>query len=1745
MLPMSSSTHHTHIESNWKTYYDAKKLLRQTEQRLKDTRDYYPHVHIHNHHDNTDLSTLSSSSFILHGETSSIHAGNRSILNDDRAINNKHQLLDSEALQTIRRKISKQKIAAERRAEQLFHSQSDAGHMFESYRPHSAYSTSASLQNLHYSPYRQQRVSPPKLQPSYASHLSQSQSFPSELDTVLRNPTTSKMLPKETDLIRSNDFERQSFYQPSSRKMTKALPKDNYSLPNGRSTIQPRSASACASLTTRYQDLHSSHFLTSADPQRLKHVRRVESGHVSSGSSAKTSSITPDVWQTDPIVMKKPSSIAQQEKSLKKINASEIIIKRTKTDIEESLATINQRTDKMLKPKRDTSASKPSPIIAEKTPLKASLPKSKSDEENKKLEDLIQQKRQQHEERLKDEQDKSRKDRFKKLNEQAKETSQSYLPSSITKRSSAFTPTTPRDLTEQTRQRLLRLLGPSADYHAASTFETPSLLERCSSSSSNASTSSSSLSSSNDSVIDAQSTKLHDPLIVRSRSEPPLENGADNNNVQRHETLLRWAVNLTRDCDLVENRFKHLRSNGTQSFEAIPSSYQNLQHDDGNLRFQTSQYEINNSETLKPCTLTRLSERLNLNDYRAQSLPNVHEHHDILLERHVYHDRAAAKIQAAYRGYTVRKSLPWLNDKQKYINDEFNQRPNHRRETSTLINMDIRISNDNYPIDSTLLRYHENSTISDYPQQPIRKITTLPFYSDDYDNMPSVPISNLSTPNNQLQVPITNTNYSLNVPNTNLSSPIPSPDIHVPLPKERRRSMSPPLPPQMSPDSGRPLHHLPQSTDELADPTKQPKSTFRSQNSPINTLPSQQTRKSPLQQSLSSSSSTSTMTNRKRRSASPQQQQQTMNNTHSRHRTSQNSSPPTSSSESILTAREKRVRQKFNSDIELQAYEKRLKDIEKKIRQLVKRAFEIFDEKRSISSPPTVTRTNKTESATHNRSKSTNHFQDESSISEEPSIHRKDTEIIKKDNDASSNSTQPRQSDVVTSDASDLERRVRAYREQLKAKKIELEKLKQRKNKEILRRQEDELKKQIESCDHEIQTLRLQPVQQEQTVPVPSSHNLDSPVAESRKSSVPKSDKDVQSPKQEIFDNDEEKEADGRPLETPRDERDTQHDAQSISVATDIPTESEIDYVSRRGSIDNERQIIYSNGSLSIPSNKRDDSFSPSTTSSISSEKHIKSLSPQVSKSLSPPCAPSAHESIKSHSPLSAQQRIKSPSSSLVEERVKTLSQEQGFIPIHDPKHAQPSSTHDEYDEDFSEHSRSPRHSPTKIDNNDSHPESIQEDIEDKPSAHESNQSSKSSIEEQSEILVLVKKSSNITPRQPDEKPSDSKLPLNPPKIETDDTSHDISEDDEGNKRVEQDNKIDKLTEILVRTFIDEAIDQGQEIENKKSQNLTQEASEWIPADDLVSEENNKQTLTNPEEDADNDELTLPKDPDVPDKSESTTNGTNDEEELKLDLTGFEENSPDESREVIQRKPTKKEPTTNAEGETTTPEIEHPIRPVNEGPIQPVVSHTREQVIKLCHEAITILYNQNNDFSNRSLINQTIPDSYYNFHQPDTDNEDIRRSRHAYYRMIFDLCVELLYEMFSSNFRTAKYPEWQKTKLMPKRFYRLQKPNNRDEAESFIQRKVLEILNLTPRQITYSKWRISLGRRHDTEQFENVLDEELRRMEPQWIDYDDDSLRIKFDIAEHIFDQLLQETLTDCFHIINQRLVLSSNSTGL
>lgn len=260
------------------------------------------------------------------------------------------------------------------------------------------------------------------------------------------------------------------------------------------------------------------------------------------------------------------------------------------------------------------------------------------------------------------------------------------------------------------------------------------------------------------------------------------------------------------------------------------------------------------------------------------------------------------------------------------------------------------------------------------------------------------------------------------------------------------------------------------------------------------------------------------------------------------------------------------------------------------------------------------------------------------------------------------------------------------------------------------------------------------------------------------------------------------------------------------------------------------------------------DSDKEESVSSSSSKTSEKSPSPQVSKS------PSS-ESIRPPSPPSpVEERATSPiPSPPAQEPIKSSSPPSPpTTPTDEPKEILPPSTvsHD-YDEDFSETSRSPVNTPTKkpvIDELDI--ESIHEELEDKPSVRDTNHSStsKSSADEQSAILVLGKSSATNTPRQQEEKTLEEDIPPVsipvPTKIESDDTSHDVSEEDE------QGTKIDRLTETLIRTFIDEAIDQSKEIETTKLKTpVTKEASEWMSDEDLTDEDTNKQTPTGMDED--------------------------------------------------------------------------------------------------------------------------------------------------------------------------------------------------------------------------------------------------------------------------------------------------------
>jgi hypothetical protein len=135
----------------------------------------------------------------------------------------------------------------------------------------------------------------------------------------------------------------------------------------------------------------------------------------------------------------------------------------------------------------------------------------KTKEEKEKIQKYIQEKRHEHEKSLSTEkqskrlQEKERKDKLKKLNEQIKKVAQQPLPASLIKKS-ASSHLPPQDHSEQTRERILHLLGPKiiieppTEQHRNTPFEKPLTIER--------SRSPSSSSSSSESIVEIQPPKL-------------------------------------------------------------------------------------------------------------------------------------------------------------------------------------------------------------------------------------------------------------------------------------------------------------------------------------------------------------------------------------------------------------------------------------------------------------------------------------------------------------------------------------------------------------------------------------------------------------------------------------------------------------------------------------------------------------------------------------------------------------------------------------------------------------------------------------------------------------------------------------------------------------------------------------------------------------------------------------------------------------------------------------------------------------------------------------------------------------------------------------------------------------------------------------------------------------------------------------------------------------------------------------
>ena len=131
-------------------------------------------------------------------------------------------------------------------------------------------------------------------------------------------------------------------------------------------------------------------------------------------------------------------------------------------------------------------------------------------------------------------------------------------------------------------------------------------------------------------------------------------------------------MKLIRPGKLVPSMYSRLELSdldGTQPFDLIPSS--SRKYDDGNLRHPPLVHLRNDRQAPVPSKFLRSSGRLShlnqnhASEYQGQALPGVGDLRDPALEQRIRRDRAAARIQSVFRGYTVRKSLQWIDEEKR------------------------------------------------------------------------------------------------------------------------------------------------------------------------------------------------------------------------------------------------------------------------------------------------------------------------------------------------------------------------------------------------------------------------------------------------------------------------------------------------------------------------------------------------------------------------------------------------------------------------------------------------------------------------------------------------------------------------------------------------------------------------------------------------------------------------------------------------------------------------------------------------------------------------------------------------------------------------------------------------------------------------------------------------------------------------------------------------------------------------
>ncbi|XP_047442772.1 centrosome-associated protein 350 isoform X2 [Mugil cephalus] len=235
------------------------------------------------------------------------------------------------------------------------------------------------------------------------------------------------------------------------------------------------------------------------------------------------------------------------------------------------------------------------------------------------------------------------------------------------------------------------------------------------------------------------------------------------------------------------------------------------------------------------------------------------------------------------------------------------------------------------------------------------------------------------------------------------------------------------------------------------------------------------------------------------------------------------------------------------------------------------------------------------------------------------------------------------------------------------------------------------------------------------------------------------------------------------------------------------------------------------------------------------------------------------------------------------------------------------------------------------------------------------------------------------------------------------------------------------------------------------------------------------------------------------------------------------------------------------------PQVKTPPRPELPLPLPPklpeqpamVVPHSATEVEKMVHAATQEIW-ERCDLGKRgtlSLTQMPIPQPSQDYLGKEAGSQDQEAlSICSYRKAVYDLTWEILEEIYAEDPNTDQ-PQWVKPRRVKSSFHKVKTPGNLTKVQEFITAEVLKLYGLAKDENQKTDWQkmLKFGRKK-RDRVDHILVQELHEEESQWVNYDEDELFVKMQLADSIFDALLKDTANTLTLISDKRARRSSLS---